>query len=79
VTAINDGQPPWSRTDNLLADLWALLVKVHSDPDKTPEVIDHPARAEQTAKQTARAKAELKAIYLKRQADRRSKRISTGG
>jgi hypothetical protein len=69
VAVLNDGKPGWTTTDHLLADLWALLVKVHGDPDKTPN--DHPARAEMTAKATATAKQALRATYLERKQRRK--------
>ncbi len=66
VTALNDGQPMWGSTEHLLADLWALLVKVNSDPAKTPDNLDHPARQEMTAKAKAAQKQKLKAVFLAR-------------
>lgn len=66
VAALNDGQTGWTRTDHLLADLWALLVKVHGDPKKTPEDVDHPVRAEMAAKAVAAAKKTLKAAFKQR-------------
>ena len=66
VTALNDGQPMWSSVEHLLADLWALLARVHSDPDKTPDDLDHPARAEMAARAMAAAKAKLKAMFVAR-------------
>lgn len=66
VTELNDGQPVWSVAEHLLADLWALLVKANSDPKKTPENVDHPARAALTAKAKAAAKQRLKSKFLAR-------------
>jgi len=66
VTAINGGQPVWGSAEHLLADLWALTVRVHSDPDKTPENLDHPIRAEVAAKAKAVEKQKLKAEFLAR-------------
>lgn len=66
VAAMNDGEPVWGYTEHLLADLWALLVKVNSDPKKTRENIDHPAREAITAKVRARSKRSLKDYFLAR-------------
>lgn len=66
VTALNDGQPVWASTEHLLADLWALLVKAHSDPAKVPDNLDHPIRAEMTAKTVAASKKKLKEMFLAR-------------
>ena len=66
ATAINEGRPVWSSTDHLLADLWAITVRVNSDPDKIPDGFDHPTRAEQTAKARAVEKSKLKAMFLSR-------------
>ena len=63
---MNDGEPVWSITDHLLADLWALLVKAHSDPDKARENVDHPARAAMTNKVRAAEKLKLKERFLAR-------------
>lgn len=63
---MNDGEPVWGYTEHLLADLWALLVKVNSDPKKTRENIDHPAREAITAKVRARSKRSLKDYFLAR-------------
>jgi hypothetical protein len=57
--ALNGGQRPWTRTDHLIADLWALWAKK-----------DHPQRAEMVAKARAEAQlakvVELRAVYEKR-------------
>lgn len=66
VAALNEGRPGWTLTDHLLADLWALLVRIYSDPDKTTESVDHPARAEMAARAVAAAKAVLKEMFTKR-------------
>jgi len=66
VTALNNGQQMWSSTENLLADLWALLVRANSDPKKTPENLDHPLRAEMRSKAVAESKKDLKAMFLAR-------------
>lgn len=63
---MNDGDPVWSSTEHLLADLWALLVKAHSDPAKSRENVDHPARAAMTNKVRAAAKAKLKERFVAR-------------
>lgn len=66
ATAINDGLPVWSSTEHLLADLWAVLVKVNSDPAKTPDNLDHPTRQKMTAKAVAESKRKLKDLFLAR-------------
>lgn len=66
VTALNDGQPVWGSQEHLLADLWALLLRANSDPEKTPDALDHPLRAQMTAKATAESKKKLKAMFLER-------------
>ncbi|ORA64107.1 hypothetical protein BST24_02765 [Mycobacteroides franklinii] len=66
VAAVNDGQPGWTITDHLIADVWAAMVKLLGDPDKVPENIDHPTRAAMVAKAVAAAKKALKAMFLKR-------------
>ena len=66
VTALNDGQPMWSSTEHLLADLWALLVRVNSDQKKTPDNLDHPIRAAATAKTISESKKKLKELFLAR-------------
>ncbi len=66
VTALNDGQPKWTTVEHLLADIWAVLVKLLGDPKKVPENIDHPVRAEMKARAIALAKEALKAMFLKR-------------
>jgi len=63
---MNDGDPVWSSTEHLLADLWALLVKAHSDPSKTRESVDHPARAAMGDKARAANKKKLKEVFLAR-------------
>ena len=56
----------WSSTEHLLADVWALLLKVNSDPKKTPDKLDHPVRAAMTAKAVAASKQQLKQRFLER-------------
>ena len=63
---MNDGDPVWSSTEHLLADLWALLVKAHSDPSKTRENVDHPARAAMSDKARMVNKLKLKELFLAR-------------
>lgn len=60
VTAINGGQPQWTPTDHLLADLWVLLVRANSEKGSLPEDYDHPVRAEMTARDRAERKRALK-------------------
>lgn len=66
VAEMNDGDPVWSSTDHLLADLWAVLVKVNSDPKRTPKDLDHPTRAAIAAKAKAADKRKLKDLFLAR-------------
>ena len=62
---MNDGQPVWSSTEHLLADLWALLVKAHSD-GKSRENVDHPARTAMSDKARAANKLKLTELFLAR-------------
>jgi hypothetical protein len=66
VTEMNDGEPVWSSTEHLLADLWALLVKAHSEPGKTRETVDHPARTAISNKIRAAEKKKLKEEFVAR-------------
>lgn len=66
MTALNDGQPVWTVTDHLIADVWAAMVKLLGDPEKVPDNIDHPTRAAMVAKAVTAAKEALKAMFLKR-------------
>lgn len=66
VAAMNDGQPVWDSTEHLLADLWALLVRINSDPKKAPSDLDHPVREAMTKKARAESKAKLKKMFLER-------------
>lgn len=66
VAAVNDGQPGWTITDHLIADVWAAMVKLLGDPKKVPDNIDHPTRAAMVAKAAAAAKEALKVMFLKR-------------
>lgn len=61
VCAINDGQPPLSRTEHFIADLWSLWAKQ-----------DHPVRAEIEAKASAGAKAARRAELRARNEKRKS-------
>lgn len=65
MIAIN-GEPGWSRIEHLLADLWALLVRVYSEKGSLADDFDHPVRAEMTAKAKAAAKQSLKELFLQR-------------
>lgn len=66
VRALNGGRPPWSVTDHLIADLWALEAKAHFG-DK---VGDHPMRAEMEAMARTNAKLakviELRTVFQNR-------------
>ncbi len=71
VTALNGGRPRWTDTEHLLADLWALLVRVNTPEDDAPaEPVDHPIRAAMAAKELASSKAALREIYFKRKRER---------
>lgn len=68
VRALNGDKPGWTLTDHLIADLWTLTAKAHSEnPDK---VKDHPVREEMLAREHAAARtaraALLKAEYRNR-------------
>jgi len=66
VRSVNGGEPPWDRTNNLLADLWALW----ANSGRKPPFKDHPVRAEKDAAAKAAAKKarviELRAKFEKR-------------
>lgn len=79
ATALNGGQPIWTPTDHLLADLWVVLVRANSEKGSLPDDFDHPVRAEITAKAVAEHKKALKELYLKRKADRRARRETPCG
>lgn len=64
--SMNDGQPVWTLTDQLLADLWVATVRASSPKGSLPKTFDHPARAAMTARAKAAAMAELKAKYQQR-------------
>jgi hypothetical protein len=68
--ALNDGQPGWSPTDHLLADLWVLVMKVAVALGILRGVDDHPVRAKMQEKARLAEKlarvAELKATFAKR-------------
>ncbi|CAM3038526.1 hypothetical protein SKPI104516_15470 [Skermania piniformis] len=55
AVAANDGRMPWSTTDHLLADLWALQARAHGGK-KAPK--QHPGRPRPKAKPMTAAKAE---------------------
>lgn len=58
--ALNDGQPPWTRTEDLIADLWALWARQE----------DHPRRAAMAKKARDTKKLarviELRTVFEKR-------------
>lgn len=67
VSALNEGQPVWSSTEHLLADLWTLLVRANSEKGSSlADDFDHPVRAEMSARAKAASKRSLKALFLKR-------------
>lgn len=73
VRALNDGRPGWSNTDHLIADLWILILKAHTNGKA--KVADHPVRAAMQEKARTVAKmarlSELKSEY-----DRRKRQYS---
>lgn len=72
ATALNGGQPVWSQTEHLLADLWVLLSRAFfsSKEKPLPKDFDHPVRAAMKAKATSAAKqnriARLRAVFEER-------------
>lgn len=68
VREMHGGRPPWSQLEHLIADLWALTLRINSD--KTAAVQDHPTRAAMEAAARAEEKqqrlAELQAKYRNR-------------
>ena len=64
--ALNGNEPPWKRTDHLIADLWALWAKQ-----------DHPVRAEMEAK--ARTAAKLaRVVELRTKFEQRKRAYGIG-
>lgn len=74
---MNDGQPVWTLTDHLLADLWVVIVQTNSPKNSLPKGFDHPWRAEQAAKDKAARVHALKAKYQQRKRDRAQQRKGT--
>lgn len=66
VRAIHDGNPPFGRTDHLIADLWSLWAKT-----------DHPVRAETQAKAHNAAKR-ARVIELKAKHEKRKRKYGLG-
>jgi len=65
VFAVTGGRPPFSRIENLLADIWVVLIRANSEKGSLPEEFDHPVRAEMAAKAKASAKSDLMARFEK--------------
>lgn len=63
---MNNGQPMWSSTEHLLADLWTLQVRTNSERGSLSEDFDHPVRAAVSAKAKAEAKKNVRARFLAR-------------
>lgn len=76
VRSMNDGQPVWTLTDHLLADLWVVTVRVNSAKDALPKWFDHPGRAAATARAKSAAMAALKTRYQQRKRERQQARKS---
>jgi hypothetical protein len=73
--ALNDGQPPWSNLEHLIADVWVVLVRIlFALPRSRSRTEDHPRRVELEAKSRRAAKlariADLRATYEKRKRTR---------
>jgi hypothetical protein len=66
VRALNDGRPPWSVTDHLVADLWALWAKK-----------DHPVRAEIEVKARTNAKRS-RVVALRTKFEKRKRAYGLG-
>jgi hypothetical protein len=77
VTALNGGQPKWTLTDHLLADIWVVLVRANSKKGSLPDGFDHPVRVEMKQKTQAAAAmsrlAQSKATYENRKRERASR------
>lgn len=72
--AQNDGQPPWSMRDHLLADLWIVLVKILTGNKKD---FDHPRRVAMEAKRQAAAR-QARTSRLRSRFERRKKTYGLG-
>jgi hypothetical protein len=68
--ALNDGQPGWSTTDHLIADLWVLILKVAVALGILKGADDHPVRAKMQEKARLAEKlahvAELRVKFAER-------------
>lgn len=60
MKSLNGGRPMWGPTEDLLADMWTLTVRVNSEKGSLPDDFDHPVRAEMTARALAEHKRALK-------------------
>ncbi|OAN26233.1 hypothetical protein [Mycolicibacterium iranicum] len=75
VRALNGGRIPWGNVENLVADLWALILKVNSSANA--RVQDHPVRAELEAKSRAEAKR-AKVIDMRSKFEKRKQAYGLG-
>jgi hypothetical protein len=66
VTAQNGGRRKWTQTEHLLADLWALTVRMNSPKGSLPDNFDHSTRAAATAEAKEKHMAALKRKYQQR-------------
>lgn len=71
VRALNDGETPFNRLENLVADLWALWASSAS------KKVDHPVRAAQQEKARAAAK-QARVIELRAKFETRKKIYGLG-
>jgi len=74
VRALNGGQPPLSRTEHLLSDVWVVLVNILNPKSR---VKDHPVRAQIEAKAHTAAK-EARVIELRAKFEQRKRRYGLG-
>ena len=68
VSVLHDGQPPLSRIEDLLCDLWVVLVQANSEKGSLPDDFDHPVRARIRAKAKAAHVKALREKFRQRQA-----------
>lgn len=66
VTALNGGQPAFGPVEDLLADLWVVLVRANSKKGSLPDTFDHPARAALAARRALSRVQDLKDRYERR-------------
>lgn len=73
--ALNGGRRPWGNVEHLLADHWALTLRVHSG--KGARFQDHPTRAEMEAQAHVSAK-QARVVELKTTFQRRKRTYGLG-